>query len=82
MPTLGFQALQLLTRAPVLQEARISVSAYGMNVFVSRQLCWNDHLDFRCHAVCGGDGWMDGWRLLVNQKGKRNVIWVILTCHV
>ena len=23
-----------------------------MLVFVSHQLCWKDHLDFHCHAVC------------------------------
>ena len=36
-------------------------------IFVGRQLCWKDYLDFCCQATCI---WVDGWRLLVNQKGK------------
>ena len=37
-------------------------------IFVGRQLCWKDHLDFCCHAwlyEC-----MNGCKLLVNKKER------------
>ena len=40
-------------------------------IFVGRQLCWKDHLDFCCHAVFMY-GWMDdvGFSSTLQQKGK------------